>query len=85
MKHRPWTRELMALSLPLKSNMDAAFKPPIPFSLFAYFCPSSEVDERDQKSIHMHGLSVQRMSGLRLSSFVKVLVMTLNESCGAAL
>lgn len=46
--------------------------------------PSSVVDERDQKYIHMHGrLSAEGKSGLSLAGFPKALVMTLNESRGA--
>jgi len=60
--------------------MAAAFKPPSSSSRWPN-SPSSELDKRDQKYIHMHGqLSVEGMSGLSLASFVKVLVMTLNES-----
>lgn len=65
--------------------MDAPFKPPA-LLLVGLIPPSSVVDERDQKSIHMHGqLSVEGKSGLSLASFLKVLVMTLNESWGTEL
>lgn len=72
--------ELLAPSLPLKSNVDAVFKL-CPLLLAGLIPPSPVVDKRDQKYIHMHGqLFVEGMSGLRLASFLKALVMTLNES-----
>lgn len=72
--------ELIAPSLPLESDVDAVFKLR-PLLLAGLIPPSSVVDKRDQKYIHMHGqLSVEGMSGLRLASLLKVLVMTLNES-----
>lgn len=72
--------EVIAPSLPLKSDMDAPFTPPSSPPRWPN-SPSSVVDKRDQKCIHMHGkLSVEGMLGLSLASFLKVLVMTLNES-----
>lgn len=65
--------------------MDAPFKPPALLLPWPN-SPSSVVDERDQKCIHMHGqVSAEGKSGLSPASSAKVLVMTLNKSEGAKL